>query len=391
MKIILFSHFSTFHGRGWNRTFLLAKHIANRDFNVTLLTTANKFTFLPYRSIYINNVKIVIVADIFPNTIKKLGVSPLSTILRILYVLFKKFDITFADSGHRPVSGFPCRINRFIYRSKYITEWWDYFGKGGQFDNKPVIWKKTYGKIDNFLENNDKLEANGVVALSTSLMDRAISIGVKKEKVTVIRGGSDIENIVFFNDFRWRKDFDIDKSSFVMAFIGANRNELYDLLPFFYALNNLKYTYDVLFVTSGKKNILHNILIQNNLLFPFKEFGYLQYGLDYSKFLSCANLFILTLNDNIINRCRWPNKTGDYLAAGRPILTTKVGDLAEMIKNHPEYFIEVEHNANIIEQSLINIMKKKNEDRCFSNIRRIANNYSWEQKAEALINFYNNV
>ncbi len=56
------------------------------------------------------------------------------------------------------------------------------------------------------------------------------------------------------------------------------------------------------------------------------EFGWVDYKI-YSEVLSCADLFLLLQKDNNINKARWPNKVGDYLAAGRPILVNKMGEL----------------------------------------------------------------
>jgi glycosyltransferase involved in cell wall biosynthesis len=46
--------------------------------------------------------------------------------------------------------------------------------------------------------------------------------------------------------------------------------------------------------------------------------------------LGAGDVLALPLADNASNRARWPNKIGDYLAAGRPVATCAVGDVADL-------------------------------------------------------------
>ena len=43
---------------------------------------------------------------------------------------------------------------------------------------------------------------------------------------------------------------------------------------------------------------------------------------------------LLPLKDTISNRGRWPSKVNDYLAAGRPIVASAVGDIQELFSQH---------------------------------------------------------
>jgi len=61
---------------------------------------------------------------------------------------------------------------------------------------------------------------------------------------------------------------------------------------------------------------------------PFGEVPFSRLSL----YLGACDAFVLPLRDNVFNRTRWPNKFGDYLAAGRPILCGNVGDVARIVK-----------------------------------------------------------
>jgi glycosyltransferase involved in cell wall biosynthesis len=47
-------------------------------------------------------------------------------------------------------------------------------------------------------------------------------------------------------------------------------------------------------------------------------------------YLGAADVLLLPLSDNLMNRARGPIKLGDYLAAGRAILSNAVGDLVDV-------------------------------------------------------------
>lgn len=51
-------------------------------------------------------------------------------------------------------------------------------------------------------------------------------------------------------------------------------------------------------------------------------------------FLGASDLVVMPLRDLPFNRCRWPHKFGDYLAAGRPTATCDVGDMGTVISEH---------------------------------------------------------
>jgi glycosyltransferase involved in cell wall biosynthesis len=49
-------------------------------------------------------------------------------------------------------------------------------------------------------------------------------------------------------------------------------------------------------------------------------------------YLGAADVLLLPMSDNLMNRARGPIKLGDYLAAGRATLANPVGDLVEMFE-----------------------------------------------------------
>ncbi len=55
---------------------------------------------------------------------------------------------------------------------------------------------------------------------------------------------------------------------------------------------------------------------------------------EMSSWLGAGDLVLLPYPDTVFNRSRWPNKIGDYLAAGRPTVTNRTGDFIPLFQNH---------------------------------------------------------
>jgi glycosyltransferase involved in cell wall biosynthesis len=45
------------------------------------------------------------------------------------------------------------------------------------------------------------------------------------------------------------------------------------------------------------------------------------------------------MRNSVVNRTRWPNKFGDYLAGGRPVLCSNVGDVATIVRSEECGFV----------------------------------------------------
>ena len=47
--------------------------------------------------------------------------------------------------------------------------------------------------------------------------------------------------------------------------------------------------------------------------------------------LACGDVMMLPLSNRTINVARFPNRFGDYLAAGRPVATNQTGEVGEIV------------------------------------------------------------
>jgi len=118
----------------------------------------------------------------------------------------------------------------------------------------------------------------------------------------------------------------------ILEFIGFGQTDLGVMIDAFGEL--MKQRSDAVFVIIGP---LDKKLKKKVSYFGFPSALYMPGKVPYSsvaEYAAVADIFLLPLENNGMNRARWPNKTGDYLAAGRPMVVNPVGDIAPLLKKY---------------------------------------------------------
>jgi glycosyltransferase involved in cell wall biosynthesis len=384
---ILISHACIYKKAGWGRIFPLAKGIANQGNNVTILTTNPGFSIFTKKE-KIGNVDIIIYPEIIPVRISKMGFGFLSLIFKIIHVGFHKYDIVHSDNGHRPLSGIPCRLHKWLHNSVYVAEWYDWYGRGGQYDNKKFLFKLLLGRYELRYELKDKKFADGIVVLSEVLRERA-SLIKTADRVVKIQGGADVSGIPFISDnTEIKQKFNIPGNTITFGYINSSSYRLAEFMPLIESLERLGFSgYQIL--VFGESSSLEKQL-PVHIAKHIKFFGWINYSQEYEK-LQLVDIFFLFKENILGNKAGWPNCVGDYLACGRPILINPVGEMVDFVKLYPEYFIVTTNNIDDIVDKIDHIRSNLDVYRNKgTNIRQFAlENTSWEKKSKELMDFYN--
>ena len=379
---VLYSHHGMRGKNGWGRTFYMAQGLADLGHEVTLLTINPQVSFFKTKIFVYKGVKIVELPDFFLAKVKSSGFAICSTLFGFLYSLFHVFDLTIADCGHRFTS-LPCKLNRKLYNAVYISEWWDFFGKGGYVEKKSKLFKLIFGKLECYNEINDKKNADAVIVLSSFMKQRAIGCGINENKIFVIPGGSIVNDIV--------PAYPRNKSAgrtINFAFIGINDCEIENIAPFIEAIQSDNFRNRIKLVLYGSKLSYEN-WVRYNLANIAEYRGWLDYTKETST-LNDIDIFLQLLNDNNISKAGWPNKLGDYLAFGKPVMLAPYGDLVDFVRDKRGFFI-VSYDKESIIRTLNEILKMPREKLYQMGIENyhLAQTISWKNRAksiEAIVN-----
>ena len=382
MKLLV-SHFGLYKKGGWGRTFEQARGLAKLGHDVTLLCSLGGFHGFCKRFDE-DGVRIVAFHDIIPLRYLSAGYGFLSLLSRAIHSVFHSYDVCLSNS-HRDNAFCPCVINRFFHHGKIVTEWWDNFlSKQDKIKTKHIL-NRFLMKRDAARELSSKLASDAVVALSSVTAKRAIDAGVPPSRVKVVRGGCDIGHISYLPlpvpDLKMKKG--IPEGFVTFGLIGDGDLELDDMGIFLEAMEQLGHDYRIKLLNYGKpfRKLLSQKPEYKDLIC---EMGWVDYYGDNSV-LSATDVFVLIKKDTLENRSGWPNKLGDYLACGRPVITNPYGELIPFMQEWDPGFIVVDYSK----ESIMEGIKEICEGRCDlrelgEKNHRIALSNSWQHRAGEL-------
>ena len=106
-------------------------------------------------------------------------------------------------------------------------------------------------------------------------------------------------------------------------------------------------------------------------------------------FLGAADVLLLPISDNLMNRARGPIELGDYLAAGRAIVANPVGDLVDVFEQD-DVGLLAEATPEAYGAAMVELLLDR--ERCTSigqRARQVAKGeYTWRLLAPALLDVY---
>ncbi|MCH6198333.1 hypothetical protein MMU07_01980 [Aquiflexum sp. LQ15W] len=344
--------------------------------------TIKKGSGLTIEKKLLEGVHVVSFPEFMPNKLRGSGFGLFSLILKIPFSIWNKFDLVISDCGHRP-SALPAFLNQYLRGANHLSEWWDLFGEGGYYKEKPFYFRLFYGKLEKWFEVKSKRMVDGVIVLSSWMYNWAKKNGIKN--IAIIRGGALTSTLKYSPPIKKSK---VDK--LIVAYLGMADTELDFIRPAFEAFSDPNIKQKVELWGFGKpvsRQKINEYKINDILV----EKGWLDYLNDVSA-ISEVDVFLMVRKVNQNALAGWPNKLGDYLALGRPVLIHPYGDLNDFVAKNQEGFILVDFEKKSIVNALQDILNEKYDLEAMGKKNRIlAESISWEKKSKEIIMFYDQI
>jgi glycosyltransferase involved in cell wall biosynthesis len=366
-------HLGTFsRGRG------MAEALARRGHEVALMTVSPRWRFRAARET-VNGVRVWEMPS-WGQGVSGEGYGPLDNLLRIGHALLRRYDIIHM-LDHKPNASFAGFTTGRWRSACLIADWADWWGGPGGINDVPHRRFPIVGRFEAWWEIRSKLWADGVVAVSTVLRERALQIGCPPERVLWLPNGTEPDAVRCMPIAAARRELNVPPDRHIVGFLGMGQGDMEVVM------NALRQLPDVWLMVVGPENA--------RVLGQARAFGIAerlwQTGFvpehELSLYLACADVMCVPMVDRAANRGRLPGKLSYYMAAGRPTVASPIGDVRALVESERVGLLADEPGFAAALDRLLRDPELRAE--LGRNARRAAENtLSWSRLADRLENFY---
>jgi len=249
------------------------------------------------------------------------GSGPLDIWQRVREILAGDFDVVLGFE-HHPNVAWPVYLTQGRRPFAFVSDWCDWFGGASNYFHG---WRIAH-RIDSYFEENIRMKADRVSVTSRVLLNRALSLGIPREKVAQIPEGAATDYIVSCcpEQARQRCNLPVD----VPLLVAGRKADMYHEVRIFREV--LRQVPAAVFLMLGTRSepaldLADRFGISDRILCTGRVSDE-----DYPFYLAAADVCFCPLEDNLNDSARWPAKVLDYLAAGRATVATAVGEVKEL-------------------------------------------------------------
>lgn len=264
------------------------------------------------------------------------GWGPLDIAARLSQLRRGDYDLVHVFEHHPNVS-LPVYLAGRRHIPLLVADWCDHYGAGGLRANgrRPRL-EPFYRRAGlplrltlDYVERDLRRRADGVTVISRYLADRAAACGLPAARIRRITGGAETELIRPLDAAAARTRIGLTPDRPIMAFLGDAQ---YDLDIALRTLARVRQTIpQALFLVIGRPNpVFAREVARSGQYAHVLQPGWFRTAA-CGPWLACADVLLLPMKNTPVNQARWPNKIGDYMAAGRPTVCSPVGDVAEVV------------------------------------------------------------
>ncbi|MBN1672225.1 MAG: glycosyltransferase [Kiritimatiellae bacterium] len=270
-----------------------------------------------------------------------------------------------------------------------VSDWIDWWGRGGLItERRPSWYRLLFGGVETFFEEHYRPRLDGLTVVSHALLERAVGLGVRRERCKFIPGGVDMTvfgRVPGKEDCRAR--LGIAPNAPVLCFSGLD--VFYDLPLAVEAFRIVKtQRADAILLLVGPTPATLRRLIANCLAEGVLALGVVPFeNLPYC--LPAADVFIMPYSNRVSNVGRWPNKIGDYMACGRPTVSNPVGEVKWLFENH-EVGVLADHSAEAMAEAVMRLLRyRQRAHEIGARAKRTAEDmFSWDKQIVELERWY---
>ncbi|MFQ5821144.1 MAG: glycosyltransferase [Candidatus Heimdallarchaeota archaeon] len=367
------------------RALLLAKELVKYGYKITLISSAKR-PIWRISSEFCDGVFVISLPRI------KKVYDHYGYILRTM--LMPPFTLKEAQIAHffnpaQPsvaLSAFMTKIlNKFKARRRsIIVDWDDQWGRGGLSIYHGFV---VHG-IMTALEEKTPFWGDALTVTTKTLKKRALKLGIDKERIVWIPHGPSIDDKEIISKSHARRILGIPRSTVVLLYMGKFTTQFLERLVIESFSKICSCYSDVILILLGWISPLRSLGITNNVKKQTIKTWAPESLLPI--YLSAADIFLMPMENNIFEKSRLPLRLCDYMAAGRPIIASPVGEVNKIIK---QYEIGIVPHQNSVDAFVECIEKLICDKKLAQTLGRRGKKaamevFSWKKSAKLLNSLY---
>lgn len=311
------------------RAFYFARELASRGHRVTVATISRDRLLTPKRT-ELEGVTIIETPDVGVS-LARTGWDPWDSLFRAAYFQRERFDL---------VHGFDCRpvvlgpsLWMRLQGIPWVSDWADWWGRGGAIsERKSWIGRVAFAPLETFLEERFRWLANQVTVTSSALHERCLRMGLVKDRVHYLPSGANVRTIGVRDRAESRRALGLPLDAPIACFVGYVQYDL-ELTVRAFELVRRRLPAARLLLVGPHHKPSRRLIRELQLTDAVIDAGPQPFAA-VETHLGAADVLLMPMSDNLMNRARGPIKLGDYMAAGRPIVANPVGDLVGTFQRH---------------------------------------------------------
>ncbi|MEO8554964.1 MAG: glycosyltransferase [Kofleriaceae bacterium] len=306
----------------YHRALHFGRELARQGHDVKLMTVSNERRFRAHTRRDAPRFTIVECPNFLDELLPWHASGVLDIALRLRELWTGGYDLVYAFE-YQPNISIPVLIARRFRTFTLISDWCDWHaGASYHFGGYRLAHA-----IDRRFEEHIRHRADFVTTINETLRARACSIGIPEDRVAIVGEGVDPSYIV-------PGDRDAARAALALpggVLIGTIRDAPLALEVLCAALRDLPDA-RLLIIGSdpdGARAEARRAGVDDRVIAPGRVDD-----AELPHYLAACDVLALPLEDNLVNRGRWPHKLGDMLAAERPVITTLAGEFPALIARH---------------------------------------------------------
>lgn len=386
LHILMISHSRRF--KIHPRAYPMAKHLVERGHDVTLIVIADRRRLGVVEADW-DGVRIVETPDLLWGRLRS-GWDPWNTFNRILYLHGdnRPYDLVYCFET-RPATIYP--VLYYLHRCPvpWITEWIDWWGRGGIIDElRPRWYRHLFGRIETYYEEAFRARADGLTVISTALAKRAMELGVQPARICHLPNGSWSELFSVPDSAACRHKVGLDMTGPIIGYSSLDTHLDLALIIEVLAQIVRRYPSAQLLITGNTpqkiSKLAHAYGVGQNLILT----GFLPHE-QLPWYLGCADLFVMPFPEKVYNIGRWPSKVNGYMSVGRPTVSNPVGDIKTLFEKHSIGLLAKWEPEDFAQKIIFLLEHPDIAKELGENARRVAvTEYDWKVLIAKLERFY---